>query len=61
MAISANAESLKKQLLGAGPSPIEYNSPKPDDILAEDKIVMKYDIGLRPEDVTIVPVAKILE
>jgi zinc protease len=61
VAVSANAQDLKKQIVGAGPSAIEYNSPKPADILAEDKIVGAFDIGLRPEDVEIVPVDKILE
>ncbi len=61
VAVSANAQDLKRQITGAGPSTIEYNSPKPADILAEDKIVGSYDVGLRPEDVEIVPVDKIFE
>ena len=61
VAVSANAQDLKRQIVGAGPSTIEYNSAKPADILAEDKIVGAFDIGLRPEDVEIVPVDKIFE
>lgn len=61
VAVSANAQDLKRQIAGAGPSTIEYNSPKPADILAEDKIVGAFDIGLRPEDVDIVPVEKVFE
>jgi zinc protease len=61
VAVSANAEALKKQLIGSGPTPIQYNSVKPPDILAEDKIVEKFDLGLRPQDVEIVPVGKIFE
>ena len=61
VAVSANAEALKKQLIGSGPTPIQYNSAKPPAILAEDKIVEKFDIGLRPQDVEIVPVDKVLE
>ncbi len=61
VAVSANAEALKKQLIGMGPTPIQYNSAKPPDVLAEDKIVEKFDIGLRPQDVEIVPVDKVLE
>jgi zinc protease len=61
VAVSANAEALRQQLIGAGPSPIQYNSAKPPDILAEDKIVEKFDIGLRPQDVEIVPVDRIFE
>jgi zinc protease len=61
VAISDKAEDLKKQIVGAGPSTIEYNSPKPKEILEEDKLVGKFDIGLRPEDVKIVPLEKIFE
>ena len=56
VAVSANAEQLKQQLIGTGPSPIQYNSEKPPEVLAEDKIVEKFDIGLRPQDIEIAPV-----
>ncbi|MBZ5673606.1 MAG: insulinase family protein [Acidobacteriia bacterium] len=61
VAVSANAEQLKKQLVGSGPAPIEYNSAKPAAILTEDKLVEKLDLGLRPADVQIVPVATVFE
>ena len=61
VAISDKAEGLKKQLIGTGPTPIAYNSSKPAEILAEDKIVEKFDMELRAEDVEIVPVDKIFE
>jgi zinc protease len=61
VAVAANAEDLKKQIVGVGPSAIHYNSTKPADILAEDKIAGAWDLGLRPEDVVIVPVAKMFE
>lgn len=61
VAVSANAEALKQQLTGTGPTPIQYNSAKPAEVLAEDKIVEKFDIGLRPQDVEIVPVERIFE
>ena len=61
VAVSANAEQLKKQLEGSGPTPIEYNSAKPAEILAEDKLVEKLDLGLRPADIQILPVAAVFE
>lgn len=61
VAVSANAADLKKQITGAGPSAIEYNSPKPAAVLAEDKLVGSYDIGLRPEDVDTIPVDRVFE
>jgi zinc protease len=59
VAVTANAEALKRQIVGAGPSTIDYNSPKPEAILAEDKLVGAFDIGLRPEDIEIVPVDRV--
>ena len=61
VAVSANAEQLKQQLVGSGPTPIQYNSAKPADIMAEDKLVEKLDLGLRAADVQIVPVATVFE
>jgi zinc protease len=61
VAVTDHAADLQHQIVGAGPSAIEYNSPKPAEILAEDKIVGAYDIGLRPEDVVTGPVEKIFE
>jgi len=61
VAVSANAEQLKQQLVGTGPTPIQYNSTKPADIMAEDKTVEKLDLGLRATDVQIVPVAQVFE
>ena len=43
------------------PSPITYNSPKPKEIMDEDKIIQAYKVNARPEDVVIVPVAQIFE
>jgi zinc protease len=61
VAVSANAEQLEQQLVGSGPTAIQYNSAKPAEILAEDKLVEKLDLGLRPADVQIVPVATVFE
>jgi zinc protease len=61
VAVARDAADLKKQLLGAGPSPIPYSTPKPPAILEEDKLVERYDFGLRAEDVEIVPVEKVFE
>jgi zinc protease len=61
VAVAANAEDLKRQITGAGPSAIQYNSAKPADIVAEDKVVSAWDLGLRAEDVEIVPVGRVFE
>ncbi|MDT7687612.1 MAG: zinc protease [Acidobacteriota bacterium] len=59
--ITKDAEGLRDAIIKGTPSPIKYNSPKPDDILAEDKVIEKYRVGVRPEQVVIVPVDKVFQ
>ena len=61
VAVTANAAGLAKQLAGTGPTPITYNSAKPAEVLEEDKLVERWDMGLRPEDISIVPVEQVFE
>jgi zinc protease len=61
VAVADNAEQLKKELTSPGPSPMTYNSAKPEEILKEDQMVEKWPLNLRPEDVTIVPVERVFE
>jgi zinc protease len=59
--VTKNAAGLRESLLQNRPSPITYNSPKPEAILAEDKIIANYKLELKPEAVTIVPVEQVFE
>jgi zinc protease len=61
VAISDNAEELKNQLLSDAPSPMKYNSPKPGDILEEDKIVSTKKFGWKPEQITVVPLEEVFK
>ena len=61
VAVSRNAEELKRQLLADAAPPMPYNSPKPPEILAEDKIVREVEPGPRPQDISVLPVDKIFE
>ncbi|MEO8096391.1 MAG: pitrilysin family protein [Acidobacteriota bacterium] len=56
VAVSRNADALKKQLVSADAAPIQYNSPPPAAVLDEDKKVGPWSIGLRAQDVEIIPV-----
>ncbi len=58
VAVSANAEELKKKIESGAPSPMTYNSPKPQAIQDEDKTVEKWPLKAR---ITIVPVEKVFE
>lgn len=53
-AVTADAAGLKKQLSAGDPSPMTYIAPKPPAIIQEDKIVEKYPLNLRDEDIRIV-------
>ena len=59
--VAKDTSQLKSELTSAVATPIHYNSPKPQDVLDEDKIVEKWPLGLKPEDVTIVPVDSVFE
>lgn len=59
--VGQDAEQLKTALTNGQPSPITYNSPKSADIGEEDKVVEKFPLGLRPEDVKVVPVDGVFE
>src|SRR3712207_5389142 len=59
--VTKDAQGLRDAIVKGTPSPITYNSPKPADILAEDKIIQTYKINVRPEQVAIVPVDKVFQ
>jgi zinc protease len=57
--VTRDAESLKENILSGKPSSITYNSPKPEDIVAEDKLIEKYPIAVKAEAVRIIPVEQV--
>ncbi len=61
VAVTPSAEDFKKELLSATPSPMTYNAPKPPELLEEDKVVASWNIGLRPQDVKIVPLEQVFQ
>jgi zinc protease len=59
--VTKDGEGLKSRLVAGEPSPIQYNSPKSKELLDEDKIIERYPVAVRPEDVTVVPVERVFE
>ena len=59
--VTKDAEGLRNAIVANNPSPIKYNSPKPQELLDEDKLIEAFKINVRPEDVTVVPVSKVFE
>jgi zinc protease len=59
--VAKDAETLKAELTGDAATPIHYNSPKPQDVLDQDKIVEKWPLNLSAADVTVLPVGSVFE
>ena len=57
--VTKDAESLKQALVNDSPSPITYTTTKPQHILDEDKEISTFPLGIKADDVTIVPVANL--
>jgi zinc protease len=59
--VAKDAAAIKAAIVSSAATPIHYNSPKPQEILDEDKKVEVWPLGLKAEDVTIVPVNSVFE
>ncbi len=59
--VASGCEALKEKLLGEAPSPMTYNSAKPDEILTEDKLVELLKLGYKPGNFKIIPVERVFE
>jgi zinc protease len=61
VAVAKDAEGLRAKLLSGEPSPMSYNAPKSDTIVAEDKVIEKWNLKLSPDGARIVPVASVFQ
>ncbi|HEU4593808.1 MAG TPA: pitrilysin family protein [Pyrinomonadaceae bacterium] len=59
--VTKDAEALRDAILAGKPSPITYNSPKPQEIMDEDKIIQSYKINVRPNQIAVVPVERVFQ
>jgi Predicted Zn-dependent peptidases len=59
--ITKDAEALRDAIINNKMSHIDYNSPKPQEIMDEDKVIEVFKINVRPDDVTVVPAEKIFQ
>ena len=57
--VTKDAQGLRDALVGDAVSSIAYESPKPDDLLAEDKVIGAMKLNIKPENVKIVPVDEV--
>jgi zinc protease len=59
--VTKDAEGLRDAIINNRPSPITYNSPKTKEITDEDKVIEKYPVNVKAEDVVIVPAEKVFQ
>jgi len=59
--VTPDAESFKEALISDEPSPIQYSTPKSEEVLDEDKLIMEYPLHIKAADVRIVPVEEMFE
>ncbi len=55
--VAKDGAALKKALLSGAKSPPAYDAPKPKEITDEDRVIESLPLGLKDEDVKVVPVA----
>ena len=54
--VTSEAEMLRDALLANDPSPPTYNTEVTDEIMAEDEVIMSYELSISPDRVRVVPV-----
>lgn len=60
-ASTQGAEKYAEELTSGEPSPITYDTPKPDDVMEEDKEIEIFPLGIKMDDIEIVPVSEMFE
>lgn len=53
--VTTDAEDLRRRLMANEPSPLEYNAPKPEDLLEEDRIIQVLPLAFTEQSVEVVP------
>jgi zinc protease len=59
--VTKDAAQFKTDLVSNAPSPVSYTSPKPEDVLAEDKEIQVFPLEIKAEKVRIVPVEEMFQ
>ena len=59
--VGENSAALRDKIVSNAPSPMNYNSPKPDDVVREDKVVSTLPLKIPASAIKIVPADKFFE
>ena len=54
--VTGDAEALAQALSTDAPSPLDYESPKPQSVTDEDDNIAAFSLDISPESVVIIPV-----
>jgi zinc protease len=59
--VTKDAEAFRSAALSGKPSPISYTAAMPQDVLEEDKVIVKYKLAIDPKEVEVVEVDQVFE
>ena len=59
--VGKDAKGLADMLAKDAPSPITYNAPKPDALVAEDKVIAKLPFKLGKDRIKVTPASEMFE
>ena len=59
--VTRGAAELKNAILSKDVPPVVYDTPKPDAVLDEDKVVLGFDPGIPPEKINVIPVDSLFQ
>ncbi len=59
--VTKDARSLADALVADAPSPITYPAPRPPAVLKEDEEIIRFPLGIKRENIRIIPVEKVFE
>jgi zinc protease len=59
--VTADAAAFRRRLLGGEATTITYAGERDADVLTQDKVIASWPIPVKPEDVAILPIDKVLE
>jgi zinc protease len=57
--IAPNARALADAIAANAPSPITYDSPKPEAVMTEDREIAVYPLPVRPDGVRVIPLDRV--
>jgi len=59
--VTNEADKLKNELINNTPSPITYRTPKPAEVLEEDKIIQVFPLAVKPGNIAILPLDEVFK